>query len=145
MIGTDTSFREQVGSRDLLGISKTFKVEVEQVVSDTELILKKPLDQPLEDSNFKVIPHVDQHVLYDKVHACLAESGCIEIFPEGGSHDQSQMLPLKGKYMHHHHHHYFVTVYLHELCSISAGFAIMALGAMAEHPDINVKIVPVGE
>ncbi|CDS03794.1 hypothetical protein LRAMOSA06749 [Lichtheimia ramosa] len=120
VIGTDTSFREQVGSRDLLGISKTFKVEVEQVVSDTELILKKPLDQPLEDNTFKVIPHVDQHVLYDKVHACLAESGCIEIFPEGGSHDQSQMLPLK------------------------AGFAIMALGAMAEHPDINVKIVPVG-
>lgn len=102
MIGTDTNFREQVGSRDLLGISKTFKVEVEQVVSDTELILKKPLDQPLEDDAFKVIPHVDQHVLYDKVHACLAESGCIEIFPEGGSHDQSQMLPLKGKTTLHH-------------------------------------------
>lgn len=143
MIGTDTSFREQVGSRDLLGISKTFKVEVEQVVSDTELILKKPLDQPLEDDAFKVIPHVDQHVLYDKVHACLAESGCIEIFPEGGSHDQSQMLPLKGNdpssLSSSFHSRYTYTLLA------SAGFAIMALGAMAEHSDINVKIVPVGE
>lgn len=39
---------------------------------------------------------------------------------EGGSHDRTDLLPLK------------------------AGVAIMALGAMANDPSINVKIVPVG-
>jgi glycerol-3-phosphate O-acyltransferase / dihydroxyacetone phosphate acyltransferase len=38
----------------------------------------------------------------------------------GGSHDRTDLLPFK------------------------AGFAMMALGAMASHPDVNVKIVPVG-
>ncbi|KAI8138022.1 hypothetical protein BJV82DRAFT_524338 [Fennellomyces sp. T-0311] len=121
LIGTDTAFLQQVGSRDLIFLSKTVQIQVAEVVSDTELVLKKPLtDLVSEDIPYKIIPHVDQKTLYDQVHKRLAESGSIVIFPEGGSHDRSQMLPLK------------------------AGFAIMALGAMAEHADISVKIVPVG-
>lgn len=38
----------------------------------------------------------------------------------GGSHDQTDLLPLK------------------------AGVAIMALGAMSAEPDLKIKIVPVG-
>ena len=38
----------------------------------------------------------------------------------GGSHDRTDLLPLK------------------------AGVSLMALGAMADHPDVHVKIVPVG-
>ena len=38
----------------------------------------------------------------------------------GGSHDRTDLLPIK------------------------AGVSIMALGAMANHPDLKVKIVPVG-
>lgn len=38
----------------------------------------------------------------------------------GGSHDRTDLLPFK------------------------AGFAMMALGAMAGHPNVNLKIVPVG-
>ncbi|KAI7852556.1 hypothetical protein BDC45DRAFT_443655 [Circinella umbellata] len=121
LIGTDTKFKEQVATRDVISISKTLKAQVAEVVSDTELVLKNALTEPLvSDESYKIIPHIDQSTLYDQVHKRLAESGSIVIFPEGGSHDRSEMLPLK------------------------AGFAIMALGAMAEHPDISVKIVPVG-
>ncbi|KAI9312036.1 hypothetical protein BX666DRAFT_1992042 [Dichotomocladium elegans] len=120
VIGTDTVFTQQISSRDLLQIDKTLKIAVADVISDTELVLKEPVDRLISNESFKIIPHVDQHVLYEKVHSRLANSGCIVIFPEGGSHDQSHMLPLK------------------------AGFALMALGAMAEHPEIDVKIVPVG-
>lgn len=69
---------------------------------------------------FSVAPHVDQAQVYDDVFARIHDGGCIGIFPEGGSHDRTELLPLK------------------------AGLAIMALGALAEEPDCGVTIVPVG-
>lgn len=44
----------------------------------------------------------------------------IEYFSLGGSHDRTDLLPLK------------------------AGVSVMALGAMADDPNLRVKIVPVG-
>jgi glycerol-3-phosphate O-acyltransferase/dihydroxyacetone phosphate acyltransferase len=46
---------------------------------------------------FKVAPHVDQTDVYNAVFERLRRDGCIGIFPEGGSHDRTDMLPLKGK------------------------------------------------
>jgi glycerol-3-phosphate O-acyltransferase/dihydroxyacetone phosphate acyltransferase len=46
---------------------------------------------------FKIAPHVDQTHVYEEVHQYLDNNECITIFPEGGSHDRSDMLPLKGK------------------------------------------------
>ncbi|PGH08476.1 hypothetical protein AJ79_05965 [Helicocarpus griseus UAMH5409] len=71
-------------------------------------------------SKFKVAPHVDQTHVYQAVFQTLNAGGCIGIFPEGGSHDRPNLLPLK------------------------AGVALMALGALAENPDCGVKIVPCG-
>ncbi|KUJ06366.1 uncharacterized protein LY89DRAFT_743846 [Mollisia scopiformis] len=71
-----------------------------------------------EGTKFKVAPHVDQTEVYNAVFERLAQDGCIGIFPEGGSHDRTQLLPLK------------------------AGIAIMALGALAQNT--KVTIVPVG-
>ncbi|KAK6383269.1 hypothetical protein LTR65_010325 [Meristemomyces frigidus] len=73
-----------------------------------------------EGTSFSVAPHVDQSAVYDAVFERIREGGCIGIFPEGGSHDRTELLPLK------------------------AGLAIMALGALAENPDCGVTIVPVG-
>ena len=70
--------------------------------------------------SFNVAPHIDQGAVYEAVFQRLGEGGCIGIFPEGGSHDRTELLPLK------------------------AGVAVMALGAMADDPTTNVKIVPVG-
>ncbi|KAL9531542.1 hypothetical protein SMMN14_04511 [Sphaerulina musiva] len=116
--------------------------EIEEVISATEIRLKKPFKgdvalkqltgKPLDsgstdgvDGNFvgvkfSVAPHVDQSSVYNEVFSHLHRGGCIGIFPEGGSHDRTELLPLKP------------------------GLAIMALGALERDPHCNVKIVPVG-
>ncbi|KAI7880810.1 uncharacterized protein EV154DRAFT_540075 [Mucor mucedo] len=123
--GIDTKFTQETGPRDLIVLHKTLKFEVAEVMSDTQLRLKVELNEEAlqfikDETAYKIIPHIDQSKLYEKVHERLDEGECIVIFPEGGSHDRSEMLPLK------------------------AGFAIMALGAMAENKNLKIKIVPVG-
>lgn len=49
-----------------------------------------------QGSKFKVAPHVDQTAVYKAVFSRLSHGGCIGIFPEGGSHDRPELLPLKG-------------------------------------------------
>lgn len=71
-------------------------------------------------SKYKLAPHTDQTKVYDAVFSRLRNNGCVGIFPEGGSHDRTELLPLK------------------------AGVAIMALGTLAESPNCGLKIVPVG-
>ncbi|KAK4624529.1 hypothetical protein CLAFUW4_06226 [Fulvia fulva] len=73
-----------------------------------------------EGTKFQLAPHVDQGNVYQAVFERIKSGGCIGIFPEGGSHDRTELLPLK------------------------AGLAIMALGALAEDPSCGVTIVPVG-
>lgn len=122
--------------------------EIKEIVGKEEIRLKKPFKgdvayrqltgRPVEEEDgqlqngdvkkgenfdgieFNVAPHIDQGAVYQAVFERLGEGGCIGIFPEGGSHDRTELLPLK------------------------AGVAVMALGAMAEDPNANVKIVPVG-
>ncbi|KAJ1994464.1 Glycerol-3-phosphate/dihydroxyacetone phosphate acyltransferase [Dimargaris cristalligena] len=130
LTGLDTHFRRDLRPGDSVTLvdSSSGPVEVTEVVSDTELIIKREfkdlsalgaLTQP-EGAAYKITPHLDQSGVYDEVHRRLNIGDCIGIFPEGGSHDRAQMLPLK------------------------AGVAVMTLGAMAENPDLNVKIVPCG-
>ncbi|KAI1337037.1 hypothetical protein F5Y15DRAFT_408313 [Xylariaceae sp. FL0016] len=76
--------------------------------------------QGYEGTKYKLAPHIDQTDVYKAVFTRLRNGGCIGIFPEGGSHDRTELLPLK------------------------AGVAIMALGALAESPDCGLQIVPVG-
>jgi glycerol-3-phosphate O-acyltransferase/dihydroxyacetone phosphate acyltransferase len=71
-------------------------------------------------SKYKIAPHIDQTKVYQAVFDRLKSGGCVGIFPEGGSHDRTELLPLK------------------------AGVAIMALGTLADAPDCGLKIVPVG-
>ncbi|CAK7240359.1 MAG: Glycerol-3-phosphate/dihydroxyacetone phosphate acyltransferase [Sporothrix thermara] len=71
-------------------------------------------------TKFKLAPHIDQTKVYHAVFNRLRNGGCVGIFPEGGSHDRTGLLPLKP------------------------GVAIMALGTLAESPDCGLKIVPVG-
>lgn len=102
----------------------------------------------LKGSKFKVAPHVDQTQVYNAVFQLLnTDAGCVGIFPEGGSHDRSDLLPLKGTVG-----PCFADlindmagrVADFELCLFAAGVALMALGALAQNPDCGVKIVPCG-
>lgn len=115
--------------------------EIKEIISDTEIRLNKPFkgdvayrqlaglspegdadtqEQGEKGTRFNVAPHVDQNAVYDAVFDRIGEGGCIGIFPEGGSHDRTELLPLK------------------------AGLAIMALGSLAQDPNCGVTIVPVG-
>ncbi|KAJ9050330.1 Glycerol-3-phosphate/dihydroxyacetone phosphate acyltransferase, variant 2 [Entomophthora muscae] len=127
--GIGTHFTKQLKPGMMIALPKdTGGSEVAKIVSDTEIIIKREIKSlgaieqlsREEGVSFKCVPHFDQSQVYTEVHKTLNKGECVGIFPEGGSHDRSDLLPLK------------------------AGIAVMALGAMAENPDLDVKIVPVG-
>ena len=58
--------------------------------------------------------------MFNAVSEALIGGKSVGIFPEGGSHDQPSLLPLK------------------------AGIAIMAMSTLASRPELPLSIVPVG-
>ena len=60
--------------------------------------------------SFKIHSLLDQSSVFEAVFERLERGNAIGIFPEGGSHDRTELLPLKGY------------------------ASIMALGAMAKYP-----------
>ncbi|KAJ7687696.1 hypothetical protein B0H17DRAFT_1069517 [Mycena rosella] len=128
VLGEGTRFLSEFTPRMQIMLPKSLDsaaAEVTEVVSDTELKIKKAFSAGAEKFGedgleFRKLPFVDQADMYRHVYDCLNRGGSIGIFPEGGSHDRTDLLPLK------------------------AGVSIMALGAMANDPTVRVKIVPVG-
>ncbi|KAJ6502580.1 glycerol-3-phosphate O-acyltransferase [Mycena sanguinolenta] len=140
VLGSGTKFLSELTPRMQIMLPKSMNslaAEVAEVISDTELKIKKEFGggkgtmrirekvAELEELgkaglDFKKLLWIDQQELYQHVYSALNRAGCIGIFPEGGSHDRTDLLPLK------------------------AGVAIMALGAMANNPNVRVKIAPVG-
>lgn len=108
--------------------NQTPSAEIAKILSPTQIKLKKAFtSQAALDSlkaeggcSFKVAPFVDQGKVYSAVSDALEAGGVVGIFPEGGSHDRTDLLPLK------------------------AGVAIMALEALARKPDCGLKIIPIG-
>ena len=129
ILGFDTRFtlEAQAGMSILLPKNKGAAV-IKEIVNDSTLILERgfkdleALEWITQEQGcpFKIAPHVDQSQVYEAVHQRLLHGGCVGIFPEGGSHDRAEMLPLK------------------------AGVTVMALGAVAAHPHLKLKIIPVG-
>lgn len=130
LAGKGTKFLASVqpGSLIVLPGETTGSCEVASVENDTSLTLKREFKglkaleflTKEEGTVYKIAPKVDQSAVYNEVFTRLNEGGCIGIFPEGGSHDRTELLPLK------------------------AGVAIMALGALNKNPDCDLKIVPCG-
>lgn len=114
------------GSITVKGPDGPQTASIEKILGPTSLRLKKPFASPLshdpgrKGASFKIAPHVDQSQMFDAVYKELSNGGCIGIFPEGGSHDRSNLLPLK------------------------AGAALMSLGALARDPTCGLSIVPCG-
>ncbi|KAK9320268.1 hypothetical protein V1517DRAFT_329899 [Lipomyces orientalis] len=126
--GQGTEFTKECTHGGLIILPNSLgHAEIENIVSDVELTLRRAFkdEKAIEHllsgpSKFKKAPKVDQSQVYEKVFARLNDGGCIGIFPEGGSHDRPDLLPLK------------------------AGVAIMALGALELNPECDIKIVPCG-
>eukprot|EP00929_Paragymnodinium_shiwhaense_P016846 TRINITY_DN1254_c0_g1_i1.p1 TRINITY_DN1254_c0_g1~~TRINITY_DN1254_c0_g1_i1.p1 ORF type:complete len:688 (-),score=131.68 TRINITY_DN1254_c0_g1_i1:337-2400(-) len=121
LLGVGTAFTKEAiigGSLDIKGQSGPIKVK--EVKSDTELILDSAATEtPEEGAKYKVLPKVDQSKMYSNVFNSLGKGDCLGIFPEGGSHDRTDLLPLK------------------------AGVAIIALEMYKTH-QVSVPIQPVG-
>eukprot|EP00002_Diphylleia_rotans_P027466 TRINITY_DN5507_c0_g1_i1.p1 TRINITY_DN5507_c0_g1~~TRINITY_DN5507_c0_g1_i1.p1 ORF type:complete len:445 (-),score=106.61 TRINITY_DN5507_c0_g1_i1:275-1609(-) len=118
--GTDTAFKQQAEEGGSMMIpSVDMPCRIKKVISDTEVELGEPLDKPVEGSKYKLLKKVDQKSLYDSVYSSLSNGGCIGIFPEGGSHDRTELLPLK------------------------AGIAVMSLGYVDKYRT-DAVIVPCG-
>ncbi|ODV89237.1 hypothetical protein CANCADRAFT_29487 [Tortispora caseinolytica NRRL Y-17796] len=126
LLGHGTLFTKECDKGGLISIPKSMGTFViEEIVDDTHVILRKDMKpEALEvltnPSSFKTAHKVDQTPLYEGVFDHLHAGGCLGIFPEGGSHDRPNLLPLK------------------------AGVAIMALGTMIKYPDSPLLIVPCG-
>ena len=123
-VGTKIETEAQVGGMLVLptvdGI--TANAEVSEVCGNEELRLKKDFKEEVAlkqltghllssgtDSGngsieknsflgikFKLAPKVDQTAVYDAVFDRLEAGGCVGIFPEGGSHDRTEILAMKG-------------------------------------------------
>lgn len=128
--GVNTDFTQPEfmvgGSITVRGPDGPQTASIEDIFGPTSLRLKKPFASPLSNdpgrkgASFKIAPQVDQSQMFDAVYKEFSNGGCIGIFPEGGSHDRSNLLPLK------------------------AGAALMSLGALARDPNCELSIVPCG-
>ena len=58
---------------------------------------QKGVSNAFKGTPYKIAPKVDQTKVYDAVFDRLNAGDCVCIFPEGGSHDRTELLPLKGR------------------------------------------------
>lgn len=91
---------------------ESHRLDVAEIQGPGSLSLKSPVVHPdaifqltgmttpntsdFQGSKYKIVPRLDQSKVYNAVHHCLEDGGCVGIFPEGGSHDRTKLLPLKG-------------------------------------------------
>ncbi|EPX71056.1 glycerol-3-phosphate O-acyltransferase [Schizosaccharomyces octosporus yFS286] len=126
--GIDTEFTNHRLGDTIILPNNSGSTHIASIESDTLIRVKREFREEAavrmlhspEGCTYKVAPEVNQATVFDKVRQRLVEGACIAIFPEGGSHDRPEMLPLK------------------------AGVAIMALETLSQNPDCGLQIVSCG-
>ena len=122
--GTNTNFLSELSVGDKIrvqGVPSGLKViDIESEVSMTVDGTGLSPDSDFSSSYpiFEIMKKMDQKAVYEAVLSKLASGGTIGIFPEGGSHDRTDLLPLK------------------------VGVALIAYSALEE--ELHVPVVPVG-
>ena len=99
------------------------QTKIERIESDTKLFLRSPGQKEYEEEKeypYKILKNLSFKETFSAVWDSLNEENCICIFPEGASHDQTKLIPLKQ------------------------GIAICALGAMNTYSELEINLVPVG-
>jgi glycerol-3-phosphate O-acyltransferase/dihydroxyacetone phosphate acyltransferase len=118
-------FRAEVQPGDTITVGGRVTLIVTLIEDNATIRVKSPPPSdfpstPEAASAYKIFPRVDQSQMFSQVTKRFREGRCVGIFPEGGSHDRTELLPLK------------------------AGAAIMVLNAMVENRELDVPIIPVG-
>jgi glycerol-3-phosphate O-acyltransferase/dihydroxyacetone phosphate acyltransferase len=124
--GTDTRFTEQLAVGDKVrpkGTAMGLKIKrIENNVClwvDVSSGLPDDFPFPTASVTYDHLKHTPLNVVFNKVLEKLATGGTVGVFPEGGSHDRTDLLPLK------------------------VGLALIAYSAL-EQDGLNIPIVPVG-
>jgi len=121
--GMGTLFLSELAKSDKIRLpNSSMAFKVIRVDSETSLQVEdadESLVLPAESGSFDILKHIDQKIVYEKVLEKMAHGGAIGIFPEGGSHDRTDLLPLK------------------------VGVALIAYSAL-EQDGLSIPIVPVG-
>ena len=128
--GIDTKFTEELVVGDKIRTSDSahgFKVQ--SIESDTRMVVDGQglpsdfptslFDEKAKPLSYDLLKHTPLTTVFEKVLDRLAGNGALGIFPEGGSHDRTDLLPLK------------------------IGISLIAYSAL-EKDGLNVPIVPVG-
>jgi len=125
VVGSGTRFLSELNVADKIRLSgSAFGLKITKIDTDYVLYVRDPEDPAMvsyPDSavKFDILKYVDHKVVFEKVLDKLASNGTIGIFPEGGSHDRTDLLPLK------------------------VGVALIAYSAL-DKDGLSIPIVPVG-
>ena len=128
--GINTKFTDELAVDDKIRISdsahgfkvKSIECNTRMVVEGRDLPSDFPtslFDVETKPISFDLLKHIPLTTVFEKVLDRLAGNGALGIFPEGGSHDRTDLLPLK------------------------IGISLIAYSAL-EKDGLNVPIVPVG-
>lgn len=102
LYGVNTKFTTDLNPRMQVMLGKSLgsaTAEIVEIISDTEARLKKEFggesgkgtakfletikEKNIQGVEYKILPFVDQGVMYAAVYERLKQGGCIGIFPEG--------------------------------------------------------------
>ena len=119
--GSNTKFLTELGLGDKIKVhGSSVLLKVTKISSDTSMAVSSGTEKFDEGHlTYGIMKKIDHAIMYKKVLSKLTSGGAIGIFPEGGSHDRTDLLPLK------------------------AGVSLIAHSAL-DQEEINVPIVPVG-
>jgi len=99
--GLQTEFLKQIKVGDKIRIhGSSIQMKVLFIESDTSMQVEaiEMAQSHVASSKaetFQIMERIDQEKVYESVLAKLASGGAVCIFPEGGSHDRTDLLPLK--------------------------------------------------
>lgn len=96
--GKDTKFKKQLHVGCTLKIlSSGNELMVKEIIDDnTAKIGKGTFEFSNKEESFFIFPKLNQEQVFKNVYKGLSNGKCIGIFPEGGSHDQTELLELKA-------------------------------------------------
>ena len=108
--GSGTTFTTEFKVGDFIRIYQIkYEFVVAEIIDDAHIKVKIPseLEDPKNDHDknwkkrlyhreYDCMPKLDQSVVHKSAVDTLLKNEAIGIFPEGGSHDQTQLLPLKA-------------------------------------------------
>lgn len=99
LTGEGTQFQKEIIEKFTIKLCDHEKsLFVLKVIDDTTLEVdnRDNLNFDNNEEAFKVLPKVDQSGVFSAGWKCLGENKVLAIFPEGGSHDRTTLLPLKA-------------------------------------------------